>query len=118
MFGVQIKRYHAERCLLPNKLFQEAVEESKQTINFCGNGSYLQISIAERKIKMMMLVNRTFILLTKLYFTKGFRTKVCPYTLKAPAKQPNNLKVENKRITSRKTFAGIITYINLKRQHV
>ena len=65
-----------------------------------------------------MLVNRTFLLHTKLYFTKGFTTKLCSYTLKSPAKQPNNLKVDNKRITPKKKFAGTTTYINLKLQQV
>ena len=65
-----------------------------------------------------MLGDSTSLQHTKLYFMEGVTTTLCPYTLKAPDKQSNNLKVEHNIITPMETFVGTTTYINWKRQRV
>ena len=51
-FGVKIKRYHADNGRFYEKPFRSEIEDSNQTITFCGVGSHHQNSIDERKSKL------------------------------------------------------------------
>ena len=56
---ITIKSYRANNGHFVDKGFQDAIEDSNQSITFCGIGGHHQDSIVERKIKELTLITST-----------------------------------------------------------
>ena len=64
------------------QLFRSVVEDSNQTIIFCGVVSHHQNDTVEKKIQNIILGARTLLLHAETYLTEVISTMICPYALK------------------------------------
>ncbi len=60
--GVTIEHYHADNGRFADNLFREAVQQSGQSITYCGVGAHHQNGIAERRICDLTEHARTMLL--------------------------------------------------------
>lgn len=60
-FGVQIRKYHADNARFADQSFQDEIHKHNQQINFCGVGTHHQNGIAERRIRTLTELSRTYL---------------------------------------------------------
>ena len=60
-FGITIKRYHADNGRFADQSFQEEITKHDQQIDFCGVGTHHQNGIAERRIRSLTELPRTYL---------------------------------------------------------
>ena len=82
-FGFKIYRYHEDNGIFYEQPFRSTIEDSNQTILFCGVGSHNQNFIVERIIQTLTLGAIKFPLHEKRYWPEAITTILCPYALKS-----------------------------------
>ena len=87
--GVKNNRYHEKNWRFSEQPFRSAIEDSNQTITFCGVGSYHPNEKFERRIQTLTLGVRTLLLYATIYWPEEITTMLWPYSLKAFAEQLN-----------------------------
>ena len=70
-FGVKLNRYHAYNGIFSEQPLISAIEDSNQTIKFCGVGSYHKNSIFERKIQTLKLGDTILLLHANIYWPEA-----------------------------------------------
>ena len=66
-FGVKINIYHADNGIFAEQRFISSIEDSNQTITFCGVGYHHQNTIVERKIQTLTLWDITLLINANIY---------------------------------------------------
>ena len=116
-FGVKIIRYHTDNGRFSEKLFRSAIEDSNQTITFCGVVSHHQHVIVERKILTVILGAKALLIHENIYLSEAINTMLWTYVPKAFSEQLNEINVDNYGITPMEKFSGTTTDIPLKNHH-
>ena len=117
MYGIKINRYHTETCRFYEQPFRSAINNSNQTIIYCGVGSHHQNAIVEINIQIITLGDRKLLLNSKIYWPKAITTLLWPYELKAFSGIFNELKVNDYGITPMKKLSSTTTDITIKNHH-
>ena len=73
-FGVKVKRYHTDNGKFAEKTFRSDIEDSNNTITFCGVRYHHQSSIFEIKTQTLKLGSRTLLVHVKIYWPDSITT--------------------------------------------
>jgi len=80
--GVTISHYHADNGIFADNLFRKAVEDSHQTISFCGVNAHWQNGIAERRIRELQDSARTMMIHANRRWPTAITANLWPYALR------------------------------------
>ena len=114
---VTIRRYHADNGHFSKKAFRAAVNDTNQSISYCGVGAHHQNGISENHIKQLTLTSRTLLLLAKRFWPEAITTMLWPFALKTAAERHDHLKIDINGVTPNEKLSGIRTAMNLKDEH-
>ena len=105
--GVTIRHYHSDNGLFDTKLFKESVDQSNQTLSFCGPNAHHQNGKAENRIKDITTHARTALLHTAHRWPKAVNAHLWPAALKHYTNVRNSLPTEfvtSQRIGRKRIF--------------
>ena len=80
--GVDVKHYHADNGLFDTKVFKADIEDSQQTISFCGPNAHFQNGKAENRIKDITYNARTALLHACHRWPEAVNASLWPAALK------------------------------------
>jgi hypothetical protein len=80
--GVQVRHYHADNGRFAENAWLAHVEESRQSITFCGVGAHFQNGIAEKRIRDLQESARTMMLRASDKWQVAQSTSLWPYALR------------------------------------
>ena len=106
--------YHGKVSEQP---FRSEMEDSNQTITFCGIGYHDQNATVEKKIQNIALWSQTMLLHANKYCPEAITTTFWAYALKAFAEKLNLLKVDYDVISLMEKFSVTTIYITIKNHH-
>ena len=109
--GVKIRKYHADNGRFADASFREEVQRCNQDLKFCGIGAHHQNRIAERRIRTLTEMCRTYL----LYFihkwppklrSKTISTILWPFALKHANYMFNNYQLDINNLSPTMKFCG------------
>ena len=80
--GVKILHYHADNGRFADNKFRAALQQSHQTISFCGVNAHFQNGIAERKIRDLQDHSRTMLIHATKRWSSAITAHLWPYALR------------------------------------
>ena len=80
--GVQIKHYHADNGRFADNAFIQSVQDSGQTISYCGVNAHFQNGVAEKRIRDLQDQARKQVLHAKARWPKAVSIHLWPYALR------------------------------------
>src|SRR5210317_575444 len=89
--GVVVKHYHSDNGLFDTKLFKESIQNSHQTLSFCGPYAHHQNGKAENRIKDITTHARTALLHAAHRWPKAVNAHLWPAALKHYTNSRNSL---------------------------
>ena len=116
-YGVSVSAYHADNGRFAESSFRNAVDESNQTITFCGVGAHHQNAIVERMIKELTLGARSMLLHAHRYWPEYISTMLWPLALKCTTERINTLDTDETGKTPIEKFSGVDALPVVKHYH-
>ena len=115
-FGIKVSHYHADNGIFADKLFQRSIENSGQTLSFCGVNAHWQNGVAERRIRELQDLARTMMIHANRRWPSAIETYLWPYALRLANEQVNNTPIMSRKdnLTPMTLFTGGIVQINAK----
>ena len=115
-FGIRVSHYHADNSVFADKLFQRSIENSGQTLSFCGVNAHWQNGVAERRIRELQDLARTMMIHANRRWPSAIETYLWPYALRLANEQVNNTPQLTRKdtLTPMSLFTGTIVAINAK----
>jgi hypothetical protein len=89
--GVTIKHYHCDNGRFADNLFQQACQQNKEQLTFCGVNAHFQNGIAERAIRDLSESARKQLLHAHQRWPAAVHTALWPYALRNAALMHNIL---------------------------
>ena len=80
--GVTIQHYHADNGLFADNKFRNAIEDSGQTLTFCGVNAHFQNGVAERRIRELQDQARTMLIHASTHWPNAINAHLWPYALR------------------------------------
>ena len=111
-FAVPIKRYHADNGRFADKAFQDEIAKHNQDLHFCAAGTHHQNGIAERRIRTLTELSRTYLAHAMHRWPSSIAEKcvspiLWPFALKYANDVLNNFSFDNKGLSPMVKFAKI-----------
>ncbi len=105
--GVTIQHYHADNGRFADNLFREAVQQSGQSITYCGVGAHHQNGIAERRIRDLTEHSRTMLLHAQHRWPKAVNAHLWPYAIRMAVNIRNHLVRQNSKTSPIQVFSDM-----------
>ena len=92
--GIKIQHYHCDNGLFDTKVFRSSVQQSSQTLSFCGVNAHHQNGKAENRIKEVTTHARTSLLHATHRWPKAIHASLWPCAIKHYVNLRNALPTE------------------------
>lgn len=109
-FGVDIRRYHADNGRFADASFQEVINSNNQQLKCCAIGTHHQNGIAERRIRTLTELSRTYIAHATHRWPPSITSKcvspiLWPFAIKYASDILNNIRFDDKGLSLMMKFA-------------
>ena len=92
--GVTLQSFHSDSGVFVEKTFQDALDDTDQTITFCAVGAHHQNGLAEREIRTMTEGSRANLLHAQRRWPAAIGSILWPYASKDFENKKNKLKLD------------------------
>ena len=89
--GVTVKHYHADNGVFADNLFRTAVQESGQTLSFCGVNAHHENGKVERRIRELQENARTMLIHAHKRWPEAISVHLWPYALRMANEMFNSM---------------------------
>jgi hypothetical protein len=116
-YGVQVQRYHADNGRFSENEFIQHIQDSGQSITFCGVNAHFQNGKAERRIRTLQEIARTQLLHAKSKWPIAITSNLWPYAVRNAADIMND-SIANDEISTRiEKFSDMEIRPNINHHH-
>ena len=115
--GVTIRHYHADNGRFAENAFLKHIQESKQTISFCGVNAHFQNGRAERRIRTLQDQARCQIIHAKMRWPMAISTHLWPYAVRNVFDILNETCYKDNKKTRLEVFSGTDVSPNMRHHH-
>ena len=111
-FGVNVRKYHADNGRFADQSFQEEINKHNQSIQFCGVGTHHQNGIAERRIRTLTELSRTYLAHSMHRWPPSITSKcispiLWPFAVKYANEILNNFRFDDQGLSPLMKFAQV-----------
>lgn len=116
-YGVSVEHYHADNGRFADNAFREHVNNSEQTLTFCGVNAHWQNGVAEKAIRDLKESARTMLLHAIDRWPGAITTYLWPQALRHAATLRNNAPFKHEDRSPLELFTSSEIQPNLKHLH-